>query len=324
VANLRDSDRGQIILVAAFALAVIFVAMALIVNSAIFTENLASRGETAGSNGALDARAMIESSVGNSLEAANRYNTSDPVSAVQDSIENISVQSGRQAARSGRLVDVAYRSGEETNGRRIFQQEPSSTLANSGGDIDYIVAENVSRVPGGNGTRAFRLSATSIDFSTPFQVRAINNASDSNETWRMRVTEDSGVVRIETRRNDTATPITEACEVTSSGPYEIDVTGGTVNGEPCDALGTTESGENMHFSAGATDSYNIRFENADRISGNFSMVVHGSDLDLSAISGNTYPEDTSALYDVTVGYRYATSDLRYDTEIRVAPGEPDA
>ena len=71
MANLRDDDRGQIILVAAFAIAVIFVSLALIVNSAIFTENLASRGETAGSDGALSMRAMVETNVGDSMEAIN-------------------------------------------------------------------------------------------------------------------------------------------------------------------------------------------------------------------------------------------------------------
>jgi len=101
----------------------------------------------------------------------------------------------------------------------------------------------------------------------------------------------------------------------------IDVTGGTIDGEPCPALQTGASGENFHFGSGAGSSYNTSFVNASNIEGNFSMTVHGSGLDLSAI-GTEITTDT-ALYDVTVEYTYATSDLRYETAVRVAPGEPD-
>jgi len=124
VAHLSGEDRGQILLVAAFALAVIFVAMALIVNSAIFTENLASRGETSGSDGALSMRADVATSVGAGVEAANRNDNGsvgELTDAVSASVRNISRQTGRQSARSGRVVDVSYQSA--TEGARIYQSD---------------------------------------------------------------------------------------------------------------------------------------------------------------------------------------------------------
>ncbi|MFW5900746.1 MAG: DUF7261 family protein, partial [Halodesulfurarchaeum sp.] len=55
-----DRSRGQIILLAGFALAIIFVSLALILNTAIFTENLATR-ETDDGHDALDLQqAVIE------------------------------------------------------------------------------------------------------------------------------------------------------------------------------------------------------------------------------------------------------------------------
>ncbi|MEF8907354.1 MAG: hypothetical protein V5A13_05805, partial [Haloarculaceae archaeon] len=51
-----DRDRGQIILVTAFALAVAFVALSVVINGAIFTQNLATRGDTAGGGDALQQR----------------------------------------------------------------------------------------------------------------------------------------------------------------------------------------------------------------------------------------------------------------------------
>jgi hypothetical protein len=338
VAHLNRADRGQILLVAAFALAVIFVAMALIVNSAIFTENLASRGETTGSNAALTMRATAETTVGDALEAANRYDNADDgtlTAAVQGSIGNISRQTGRQAARSGRVVDLAFQSSHP--GVRIYQ-DTGGDFTNDAGATDYLVAGGVYRVDGGNGTRAFDIEADTIsatDNASAFEIRAQRTFAGGNQrSWRARIWRDgSDTVHVRTLRNDGATTTVENCEVTRDGPgtaFRIDVTEGTIDGEECDALGTGPSGGNFHFGAGtgvtpgALETYDISFANADEIEGNFSLVVYrrpGTVLDLSEIG--TEPDWSTALYDVTVRYRYLTTDMRYETDVRVAPGEPD-
>ena len=43
MADVTRPNRGQLLLVAAIALGILFVALALILNTAIFTENLATR-----------------------------------------------------------------------------------------------------------------------------------------------------------------------------------------------------------------------------------------------------------------------------------------
>ncbi|WP_324662757.1 DUF7261 family protein [Haloarcula sediminis] len=330
MADLRGNERGQIILVAAFALAIIFVAMALVVNSAIFTENLASRGETTGSNDALSMRAMVEANVGDAVASANRNNnasTATLTTAVNASVRNISRQTGRQAARSGRVVDVAYDSS--TAGERVYQSD-GTTFANNS-SAEYPVAEDVARVTDGNGTRAFEIDATDIaaaNNDSAFTVRVQEHGLDSgNEnSWRARIWRvDSDTVHVRTLKNASGTTAIEDCEVThdpSLSSVHVDVTAGTIEGEPCDALTTGPTGENFHFGAGATDNYDVSFANADEITGNFSMVVHpGSSLSLPSLDSSL--ESSPALYDVTVRYTYVTTDMRYETDVRVAPGEPD-
>jgi len=98
VAHLNDDDRGQIILIAALALAVTFIGLALVVNSAIYTQNLASRGEVAGSNDALEMRAMVETNVGQGVTAANRYNHSSQTAletGLRESMGTVSTQTER-------------------------------------------------------------------------------------------------------------------------------------------------------------------------------------------------------------------------------------
>ncbi|WP_262178435.1 DUF7261 family protein [Haloarcula laminariae] len=330
MADLSGGDRGQIILVAAFALAIIFVALALIVNSAIFTENLASRGETTGSGDALSMRAMVETNVGDAVRSANRHDNSSTATltaAVNAGISNISKQTGRQGARSGRVVDVAYDSSRA--GKRLYQSN-GTTFANDSSDA-YPVAEDVTRVAGGNGTRAFELDATGIaasDNASAFTVRVQEHGLDSgNEnSWRARIWRvDADTVHVRTLKNESGTRTTEDCEVTHDptvSSVHIDVTGGTIQGEECDALTTGPTGENFHFAAGATDNYDISFANAGNITGNFSMVVHpGAGLALPSL--DTTLQSSDALYDVTVRYTYVTTDLRYETDVRVAPGETD-
>nr|WP_254283016.1 hypothetical protein [Halomicroarcula limicola] len=335
---MRGRERGQLLLVTALALAVVFVALALIVNSAIFSENLASRGETAGSDDALEMRGMVETNVGDAVRIANRQNYSgDLDGAVEDAVKNTSGQTEHQEVRRGRLVNVAVQGS--TEGVRIAQND-SSSFTDDSNATNYKVVGGVKRVAGGNGTRAFRIDATSIDdgSGTPFEVKVNESGATGNEnSWRMQIwTTAAGgdTVHVRTLRNESGTTTQEACEVTvdsDSPTYRIDVTRGTIDGEPCDALGTAPSGENFHFGSGTgvgtSDEYDVYFRNASQIEGNFSMVVHddgGLDLPLvDGVLGGGQPYETDALYDVTVRYEYSTADMRYETDIRVAPGEPD-
>lgn len=335
MADIAGRDRGQIILIAAFALAVTFVALALLVNSAIFTENLASRGETAGSDGALSMRAMVEENVGHTVEAANRHNHSDDLQeTVERGVRNVSTQAALHHSTSGALVDVTY--DDEREGVRIVQEAPDSFTVD-GDDTDYQVVGDVERVSGANGTRAFRINASDVNADTnasAFEVKANESgagATGNENSWRMRVWLDpSDELHVRTLRNESGSTDVETCSVTvAEAPYHVDVTGGTVAGRPCDALGTGPDGENFHFGSGAGDEYDLYFRNADQIEGTYSMVVHGEEglLDLGNIddlTGGGEPYHTDALYDVTVRYTYETSETRYGTDIRVAPGEPRA
>jgi hypothetical protein len=320
MANLNE--RGQLILVAAFALAVIFIALALIVNSAIFTENLASRGETSGSDGALSMRAMVEASAGSNLERVNREGIDDYgalESEMDTSLSELSTQIGRQEARKGRLVNVS--GVEATNpGNRIYEDDSSDQIASSSFEVTDV--ERAS--PSGssvdeNGTRAFRIDVHDITGTGPTNRFSITAAGSNDWVADIYHLSSPDRVRVVTTNNDIGA--TEECEVPidTSQPFQIDVTDGTIDDEPCSALRETGTGENFAFAAGAGDTYDIRFGNPGAVQGEFSMTVHSP----SGINTPGDPVSERALYDVTVKYGYSTSDLTYVSEVRVAPGEPD-
>lgn len=314
MADMTGRDRGQIILVAAFALAVIFLTLALVVNSAIFTENLASRSDTTGSDSALTNRAVVEQNVGEAVASANRNNPASLVSSVQANIQSYQSQAGPQQATSGRLVSLSY--DTETFGARVAYDggQFSGGVGNS-----YTLADNIDKSSESNGTRAFKINATNLPntYSDAFVVQVGDGAAA--DEWVTRIWNDGGVVEVETTRDILGG--TETCRI-SEGPGDapiIDLTEGTVNGEPCDALGTNDAGENYNFGAGAADGYRIEFVRANEIEGDFTVVIDTSPSDVTAPSS-----PTNALYDVTVEYTYTTNDVRYVTDNRVAPGEPHA
>ena len=344
MAHLAREDRGQIILIAAFALAVTFIALALIVNSAIFTENLASRGETGGSDDALEVRAMVEASVGEAIAGANVHNTTSTTTlgdGVKDGIAETTDQLELQHVTSGALVDVSLVSGSPVNGSRIAQNESGGRTFEDNamsGDAEWAVVTRVEpHSDRYNATRAFRMNVSALpDSGDAFIVTA--NGTDGEPTWEMRLYSDSDgdVDAGEDVTVEVTTPSgSERCTHEAEHPYvHVDVTGGTVAGEPCDALqrgfydGGGTSVFDGRFAHGVGDErYNITFENGGEVVGNYSLVTRSTGANptpnLNTNVGAS-PYVTDAVYNVSVRFAYETSAVRYETRIRVAPGETDA
>ncbi|MFC7028483.1 hypothetical protein ACFQH8_15740 [Halomicroarcula sp. GCM10025710] len=125
----------------------------------------------------------------------------------------------------------------------------------------------------------------------------------------------------------------ESCTHQAEHPYvHVDVTGGTVAGEPCDALrqGLTDVDGffDGRFAHGVGDErYNITYENGGEVVGNYSLVTRSTGTNPTPNLNTTVglsPYATDAIYSLSVQFTYETSEVQYDTRIRVAPGEPDA
>lgn len=307
-----SGDRAQLILVAGLALAATFVAIALILNSAIYTENLASRGEMSGGSEALGYRDAMDASVGELIEYANEHNATSHgrlhqnLSAGLAEAGNLST---RLEALDGRLATVSL--AGDVNGTRIVEDEPTTDFTNETGVADWTVVEDVSN------TRAFHVEVTDAAplvgaGSNPFTV----TVTDGTDTWQLTVTDPGTGVDVNV---EDAAGNLDTCHV-SSAP-DIDVTGGTVNGEDCDAL---------VFAEGLTPPYDISYQNANNVQGNYSLVVDNSTLGadpdpthLGTYGSGTTPFAAPATYSATVHLTVEGPELVYESDLRVAPGETD-
>ena len=323
--DTERNDRGQILLLAAFALAVSFVVLALVVNSAIFTENLATREDVAGSHDALDHRYEVETNVERLIQGVNNDSELDE-GDLETSIEQMVEEGAGQQASQGRLVSVSYVDSEP--GTKIAQD----TVRNFTNADDNQGRWNVTDTTVDTDTvRNFKINVTEpfVDSewgSTPFQL--VLNGTDPDEEWVMEIDETSGGDGIEVTVEHPDYPDEEVCTREDIGEYTIvDVTGATVDDEPCHALGQLHDGTDMWFGTGVDSPYRIEFDNSWNIEGTYSFILGtgGVDDNEKIVPVNQQDEgpyyDDDAIYSADLSYEFYTSAVGYETDIRVAPGE---
>ncbi|WP_049980475.1 DUF7261 family protein [Halolamina rubra] len=302
-------DRGQLLLVGALTLAVMLVALAVLLNAAIYTGNVATRDAGTGAGEAIEyegeARTMAQASIdgvdGDSY-AEIRGNFTDSVDGWDDLVHTHSAAS---------LAATNVTTADMTNGSRIGQ-DTDRNFTDDNGNSTWTVAED-------SHARAFRLNVTQGDLasgaSDAFQV----TFNDSTDEWGVYVHTNSDDNVSVTVENETDTEV-GSCTVDPGDDDRavIDITDGTVAGQDCPELRFFEN-----LSGTYTVGYVDTLDGGEQVNGTYSLVVDqpegslvtGADEDAGA------PAVSPALYSANLSVTYRSSDLLYKSEIRVAPGE---
>lgn len=309
------NDRGQIILIAGFALAVIFIALALVVNSAIFTENLATRGETTGGSDALIERHQVEGSVATIIGSVNDETSATPLNETNRSVANMSLQGGIQNAESGRIVTTEVVGDSEYLDARLFQTNVSRNYTNAPAtdNGNWTLASNATRVQGAE----FNVSADSLTNVTRENSSEAFNfvINDSNDVWEMAVYEprdESDDVAVTVEENDT-----DLGTCFSGDTYTtINVTNGSVAGNPCLALDAANR-TYTDYSVNTTS-----FDFPEKIRGNYSIELELNDSD--DLDPDNYNATESPVADVDIEYLdvryiYNSVNAQYETVFTVEP-----
>jgi hypothetical protein len=298
-------DRAQLILITGFVIAVTLVALALVMNSAIYTENLATRSQSSGANDAMAYQRAIENSAHDAFEYANVVNDSGHRGLnrnVSDALADVDTFSAQLEAPRGHVPNVSV--ANTTNGTEVTTLDRNFT--------DALVNHNWTLADDVSGVREFVIvvdDQSDLNVSGEKEFRVV--ANDSSSRWMMNVSRDGGGTTIV---GVNASGTYRTC-TTASPSVTVDVTGGTVNGTPCEAL---------QFADGVSSAYELRFRNASAIYGDYSLVVDQNvtgEGQFGTTSEQPFSEDT--LYSMTVDVGYWTPALEYRSTVRVAPGEPD-
>lgn len=308
----RGGTRGQLLLVTALSLAILFVTLALVLNTAIYTENLATRsGDIGGGTDAVRYHDAARDGVGGIIDYVNAHNNTSHAtlqSNLTTGVDSFQNHTGRLYSAGDRSVEVTH--DLTVDGTRVAQSDESRNFTNTSFVADWPVAEDVRH------TRAvrFHVFRDVLDLlgGTPFRMVV----DDGTSTWRLNVTTDGIndiVIGVE------GPTVSDTCRVTASDAW-INLTAGTFAGSPCEPLTT--------YANGLSTPYDIRFQNAGDVRGTYSMIVDNDTLADSpsphfVADGAGQPFAAHAVYSANVTVIYQTPRLYYESTIRVAPEEAD-
>jgi len=317
--TLRSAaDRGQLLLVTALALAVLLVTVALLLNTAIFTENVATRDTTADGHEAIELRGELVAAIGDLIETEN-YRRSGSTATVETGVDTMGTEQTlveRERGRYGTVATLA-RNDSATPGQLLRWND---TDTNRQFDVD-----------GGNWTLVEDLDAArnvtlTVDPASLVETTASESADDtafgvrfnrSGETVTQYIYKQSGSGDLAIAESVDGSPPERQCQ--------IDLT--NLNSE--DRNTTVDlTGDRLSTDASAVDCFRglwpaddpdaIEFVNGNTAEGRFAATVDETATPIV----NDEVEKTSAVYSVTVDIAYTTAELDFETTVRVAPGEP--
>ncbi|WP_128905185.1 DUF7261 family protein [Halorubrum amylolyticum] len=294
--RFREADRGQLLLISGLVVAVALVALVVLLNASVYGENVATRGIEAADGEALEVRAAAVEETGALIDAANRNGTTTG-GEIEAGVDELDRSLSARYARRGGIAAVDP--VDTTSGWYLTGPVDGSTTV---ADVDRSRAFSVAAEGG--------LPSTDVANASGEAFRVVFNRSAANTTHEVYLYENGGDVVVARGENGSAP--TERCRSSSTDPpVTLGLTGDRLDGDPCPGVWPPGL---------ADDEYDVEFGNAG-----------GVDAEATAtVAGGTEPDSDTALttreavYDATIDLRYRTADLRFETAIRVAPGEPDA
>jgi len=329
------TERAQLILITGLTLAVILVAVVLLLNTVIYTENLATRGVDAGGGEAIEFREGTAADVEGLLVRTDWTDSDTDQGTFEEDLDRYASSTGEHRIREGVRASIdpdtatgAYVAQDVDRGlipsdaylENEEEEEEEGEAADPGDE--WTLVEGATR------TRSYVLDVSVTE--------TLANESDvGSDAFRLRVRPDEGdvwslyVYRLD--GGDVILRVGGEEYVGSGSDVRLDLTAGTVDGEPWDPLVWADGAEDdADVESGRTE-YSIAYRNGDTVSGTYGFVVDTSDgiattspdepLHAGPAGGSPYAVD--AVYDVTVDVRHHTPDLRYEDRVRVAPGERD-
>jgi hypothetical protein len=303
VNSIRPRDRGQLILVTGLTIAVILVMLVLLLNTVIYTENLATRGIDSGSGDAVEYRATVAGSVGELIERENEHYDEGhpPVVAVDTGLETIDEHLQERGLYRGTIAEIDDDEEDISEGDPIVWQSESNefdsgTIITGNDSIEEftLVIESVEVSEENGEEETFHLIMD--DWSMEIKI-----LEEGSNEWRVIIEEDSG----ESTTEDYNTEQLEVNIVNDTIEVDNQTEPDSIEPSP------PESAEA------------INYENGDLVTGTFELRTDGEPNDGNLTKyedeeehyGNpehepyyTYPVES-----VDLVLHYETSELRFVT-----------
>lgn len=316
--SLSDDRRGQLFLIGALMLAIAFVALTMLLNTAIYTENMAARGETVGGTDIAefvnDAHTQAEEMMGYANYRSDASSKETAFIRMSNDWDELLKEEYGSRGILARVGVVATTPGEW--GAQTERANYSAHHNEQNNDSRWHVIQSTSDV------RNFTV--------TPY-VDSLNTSS--GEALTVEFEEDGGGhigdVYIYQDSPDTAqvdvvlvdgTTASCTAEEAADGTVTVDITRATAGGEDCSAL-------ELLFPIDGQ--FNVFYDNVDSGEGYWHATIPDSGWFGTGQGGveidtaDEYEREPNAIYSATVAVTYVDSERTYKEAHRVAPGEPE-
>lgn len=329
MADVRD--RAQMLMIGAFGLAAMLIVLALILNTAIYTENIATRSSdiAGGDDAGRYKQASTEASL-DRLDFTNHHNNttsqSDLETAFNDSTENWSIMAATHGSYSGVATNTSV--DHIDDGTRIVQDDVRNFTNESGSSNDWMVVSGVSNI------RSYQIDVDSVDSASVSDVEdpsiSVNifeiEIDDGSSIWNIYIFENSGDMKVTVIKDST---LQGTCSSSSFGV--VDITNASITNTYC---------QHLDFFDSVSGSFDIEYKKAhvavvgDTITGTYNFTV---DKAYSAVDATDFasaspgsltsdtpsPYKTHAVYAARVKVTYEGTRVFYEHTYRIAPGEPE-
>lgn len=298
-------DRGQILVVGAFAIALLLVALAIVLNGAAATENLATDGDGGAARDAIRFERDAKAGVAGAMVAVNReaYETEVGLeAALEETVEEWSAAADQSGASRGVSVTVDDVS-VVSYGVRVAQENDSRTFVDADGSADWTLASDADDVALFR-ARLDRSSLANETAGDPFSV----TATDGTDTWRATFVDDGTAINVVVVGPEGTT----TCSTTANETV-VDFVAGSLGNQSCPALSLSDD---------LTGPYAVGVENATNATGTFEFVV-GPNATVADDGrfGADGPTRSPALYEVQVSIDYESARVSYGNTFTVEVGE---
>ena len=319
----RDHDRGQLFLVGALALAVTFVVLALVMNGVIYTENVSARDLATSTAPAIEYENEAKS-VAAHLVTVERGDDYDELEAtVAEGLSAWSNTTQPFGAVQGRLAGIENTTA--SNGSALAQDNETRNFTAVNDAESWTLASGVD-------TRDAWINATPDGEESDIEDEDFGNLTDVGGPFYLNVTDGGGQdVTVFVYEDENSDDVCVA--VFDGGTYEnsscaagenlyLDLVGGTYGESPVDQ---SDEQEWLQVLERAGTGHDLEFGNADAADGTYQFVVDAEYGEVEANFGtdsDAEPYAERTLYDAEFQVRYRTQNVRYESMVRVAPGEP--
>lgn len=317
-------SRGQLVLVTALAVAAALVGLVVLVNLAIYTENLATRDAGVEGGDVLAFRDAVVEGTGQLVDTRNaaEHDTEtavrDAVDADVDRLESLLTRQHVEAGTYAGLGDArTYHAG-----RLVRQGDPTRNFTDASGvRTDWVLAVAVTDVRAVDLTvdRESLVPTNESAVASSDAFRVVVDANTTANSWTAYVYENVSTSDISVAVEPPGGTPTEVCSV-DRDRAAVSPTSGRLGDEPCPGL---------RWGQGVTTAYDVEFRNGDAAAGTYNLTVNVSAATASVTTPLVVNDDPAdgdpyavpAVYDATLTVTYESEAVSYTDTVRIAPGE---